>query len=146
MPRFENAEAAFDVPNDWDDKTVVAFSAKAKPNTIVPNAVLTRDSLKAGENCDAFVNRMIVEMAKGLGGFTLLSKEPRKLGDIDGFIIEYTWRGSAGKVVLQRLVVAVTNGKDVIGLNVTCAETDAKKYAPITDRILASFKPKRATG
>lgn len=140
MARYQGADATFDVPNDWEDKSIVAFSAPPKPSTLVPNVVLTKDKLKPNESLEQYVDRTIVEMAKQLAAFKLLSKEERALGPERGLEIQFTWNGSAGKTVVQRIVMALGPGKTVVGLNVTCDQNDAKKLEPISDRIVQSLR------
>ncbi len=141
MPRYTSADAAFDVPVDWEDKTVVAFSApNPKPGTMAPNVVLTRDKMKPDESLDAYSDRMVVDMVKNLPGFKLIAKEPRDVGELKGVEVRFTWVGSGGKPVFQRMVVARTTGRSILGLNLTCAEADSKKLEPIAERIFASLK------
>ena len=51
MPRYEHPDVSFDVPRDWEDRSVAAFSAPLSPGKKSgPNVVLTRDKLEPGEN------------------------------------------------------------------------------------------------
>ena len=140
MARYQGADASFDVPNDWDDKSIVAFSAPAKPNTLVPNVVLTKDKMKADESLDQYVDRTIVDMARQLAAFKLIAKDERDVAGARGLELKFSWNGSAGRTVIQRIVMAAGAGRTVVGLNVTCDQNDAKKLEPISDRIVASFK------
>ncbi len=145
MARYQGADATFDVPNDWEDKSIVAFSAPAKPSTLVPNVVLTKDKLKANESLEQYVDRTIVDMARQLAAFKLVSKEEQPLGSERGIEIRFTWNGSAGKTVSQRILMALGPGKTVVGLNVTCDQNDAKKLEPISDRIMQSLRVNLST-
>jgi len=140
MARYQGVDASFDVPNDWEDKSVVAFSAPPKANTIVPNAVLTRDKLRNAETLDAYCDRTIVDMVKNLAGFKLIDKGPRQVGGTPAVEIKFSWQGSGGKSIVQHMVIAPLGGTAVIGLNMTCDQADAKRLEPIADRIFASFK------
>lgn len=140
MARYQGVDLSFDVPNDWDDKSIVAFSAPAKPGTIVPNVVLTRDKTKPNETLDAYCDRTIVDMAKNLGGFALTSREPRQVGQTPGVEIVFSWNGSSGKQVVQHMLIVVTGPNAVAGLNLTCDQADAKRLSAVSDRIFSSFK------
>lgn len=140
MARYQGTDASFDVPNDWEDKTIVAFSAPAKPNTLVPNVVLTKDKLKPEETIEQYTDRTIVDMARQLAAFKLIGKEARDVGDHRGFEIRFSWNGSANKTVIQRILMVSGTGRTVLGLNVTCAQNDLKSIEPLADRILSSFR------
>jgi hypothetical protein len=139
MARYQGADLSFDVPNDWDDKSIVAFSAPAKPGTIVPNITLTRDKMKPEETLDAYCDRTIVDMVKNLAAFKLIGKEARKVGESPAVEIIFAWNGTSGKQVQQQMLIVSTGGKAVVGLNLTCDSNDAKKLQPIAERIFSSF-------
>jgi hypothetical protein len=140
MARYQAADVSFDVPTDWQDKTVVAFAAPSKPGVLAPNVVLTRDTMKPDETLDAYGDRMIVDLVKNLAGFRLLAKEPRDVGVVRGIEIRFSWTGSSGKPITQHMVIAKTGARSILGLNMTCAESEAKKLEPIVSRIFASLE------
>lgn len=140
MARYQGADLSFDVPNDWEDKSIVAFSAPAKPGAIVPNVTLTRDKMKPEETLDAYCDRTVVDMVKNLGGFQLIAKDARDLSGHKAVEIIFSWHGTGGKKVYQHMVIAGTGGKAVVGLNLTCDNADAKKLEAIAERIFNSFK------
>jgi hypothetical protein len=140
MARYQGPDATFDVPTDWDDKSIVAFSAPSKPNAVVPNVVFTKDKLKPDESLEQYVDRTIVDMAKQLSQFKLLARSPRDISGISGFELKFTWQGSGGKTVLQRIVMVPLSKRRIAGLNVTCDRTDEKKVEAVAERILASFR------
>lgn len=140
MNRYRGADLSFDVPTDWEDKSVVAFSAPAKPGAIVPNVVLSHDKLKPKETLDAYCDRTIVDMVKNLANFKLRNKEPRSAGDKEVVYIELSWSGSSGKTVVQRMWIFEVAEGAVAGLNVTCDLVDDKRIGPIADRIFDSLE------
>ena len=140
MARYQGSDVAFDVQNDWDDKTVVAFSAPPKPGAIAPNVVLTRDKLKPDEKLEQYCDRTIVDMVKNLAAFQLLGKDARDVDGTPAFEIRFTWSGSAGKTVLQRMLIAQTSPRGVLGVNFTCDSAEQKRLEPIADRVFASLK------
>lgn len=140
MARFQVPDLCFDVPNDWEDKSIVAFSAPAKPGAIVPNVTLTRDKMKPEETLDAYCDRTVVDMVKNLGAFQLIAKDARDLGGQKAVEIIFSWNGTGGKKVYQHMVIASPGGKAVVGLNLTCDHADARKLEAVAERIFASFK------
>ena len=140
MARYQGADASFDVPSDWEDKSIVAFSAPRKPGAIVPNVVMTKDKMKADEKLEQYVDRTIVDMASQLAGFALIAKDRREIEGALAIEVRYSWSGSGGRTLVQRILMVEGVGKKIVGLNVTCDRAEAKKVEPIADRIIASFR------
>ena len=50
MPRHHDALVSFDVPRDWDDRTIIAYRAPVEGEGRAPNLVMTRDRLGEDED------------------------------------------------------------------------------------------------
>jgi hypothetical protein len=136
--RYEGQDLAFDLPRDWEDKTVVAFSAPGKVG-LAPNVVVTRDALADGETLAAYADRQLVELAKRLDAFDLHQRRDLNLGGHAAIELSFGWQGQVAALE-QRLVMAANRARKVITLTTTTAKADAKKNDPIFDRILLSVR------
>jgi hypothetical protein len=136
--RHEGKDVAFDVPRDWEDKTVVAFSAPGRAG-VAPNVVVTRDALGEGETLRAYADRQLVELAKRLDGFDLHERRDLNLGGHAAIELAFGWQGQT-TALEQRLVMAANRARQVVTLTTTTAKADAKKNDPIFDRILLSVR------
>src|SRR6478672_4215595 len=105
MPRYEHADVSFDVPRDWEDRTVVAFAVPAQPGQpSASNVVVTRDTLRAGEAIAGYADRQLAELAKRLDAFQLLYRKEVAVGGLPGAELRFLWRGRAGELD-QRLMM-----------------------------------------
>src|SRR5205085_8822034 len=101
-------DISFDVPRDWDDRSVAAFSAPLPAGkTSGPNVVLTRDKLQPGENLASYADRNLVELAQRLDKFTLQKRSDITVSDLPAIELRFTWKGGGG-LVDQRLVMLAT--------------------------------------
>lgn len=140
MPRFEHTDASFDVPRDWEDRSVVAFAAPVKPGQpAATNLVMTRDQLAPGEDIVRYGDRQLVELAKRLEGFQLQSRQEISIGGHPALELRFDWRGQLGPLE-QRLVVVGARKPTVLSFTATMAKGEAARLNPIFDRIFASVK------
>src|SRR5688500_15798289 len=138
--RYESREVSFDVPRDWDDKTIVAYSAPLQAGQqVTSNVVLTRDNLAGNDTLAIYSDKQIVELAKRLPGFELESRSDVTVSDLPGVELRFSWRGTLGIVVQQRIVM-VAQKKKVFNLTATAPKGEMSKLEAIYDRIFSSLK------
>jgi hypothetical protein len=140
MSRYESRDVTFDVPRHWDDRTLVAFAAPAKPGqATAPNVVMTRDTLGPEETIQSYADKQLAELSKRLEGFELDERKELTFGGQPGVEFRFTWQGSAGKLE-QRLAMAIGRRRTVFCFNATMAKADADQMNPLFDRILSTIR------
>jgi hypothetical protein len=140
MPRYEHPDISFDVPPDWEDRSVAAFSAPIAPGQKTgPNVVLTRDKLLPGEDIGAYADRQLAELARRLDKYDLRKREEITFGGLPAVEARFSWKGGGGPVD-QRLVMCVTGERLVLSLTSTAPRGTGPEVDPIMDRVLASVK------
>ncbi|HEY5240067.1 MAG TPA: DcrB-related protein [Polyangiaceae bacterium] len=139
MTQHEAKDLVFEVPDGWEDRSVVAYAApssRANPNA--PNIVVTRDKLGEGEDAVKYANRQIGGLAKQLTGFRLQEQRDVVLGGVPAKELVFQWLGSRGRIV-QRLAM-IPQGSRMINVTTTAPAADAAKVEPVFERILSSMR------
>jgi len=140
MSRYENRDVTFDVPRHWEDRTLVAFAAPAKPGQATsPNVVMTRDTLGAEETIQSYADKQLAELSKRLEAFELDERKETTFGGQPGVELRFTWQGSVGKLE-QRLAMALGKRRTVFCFNATMAKADADQMNPLFDRIMSTIR------
>jgi hypothetical protein len=140
MPRYEHPDVSFDVPRDWEDRSVAAFSAPVAPGkTSGPNVVLTRDKLEPGENLAGYADRNLVELAQRLDRFTLQKRSDITVSELPAIELRFTWKGGGG-LVDQRLVMCATGKRLVLSITSTAPRSAGVDMEAIMNRVLATVK------
>jgi hypothetical protein len=150
MPRYQNADLNFEVPADWQDRTIVAFAAPAKPGrALAPNLVLTRDPAGDKESVASYADRQLVEFAKRLEDFDLRDRRERTLGGLPAVEFEFTWHNTLG-VLQQRQVCVLLGKRTVLNFTLSALQEDFPGLEPAFNTILAGVRfpevPERAAG
>ncbi len=140
MPRYEHADISFDVPRDWEDRSVAAFSAPLPPGKKSgPNVVVTRDKLEPGENLASYADRSLVELAQRLDKFALQKRSDVTVSGLPAIELRFTWKGATG-LVDQRLVMCATGKRLVLNITSTAPRAAGIDMEGIMNRVLASVK------
>jgi hypothetical protein len=140
MPRHDQKDVSFDVPRHWEDKTLVAFAAPARPGQrSTASLVMTRDALLDREDLREYGDRQLAELAQKLDGFELVKKEDTTLGGFKAIVLRFMAKASSGPIV-QRLVVVEGRRRAVFCFTATTAKTDFEQNDPLFDRILSSVR------
>jgi hypothetical protein len=146
MPRFEHPDVSFEVPRDWEDRSVAAFSAPLPPGKKAgPNVVLTRDKLEPGENLASYADRNLVELAQRLDKFSLQKRSDVTVSGLPAIELRFTWKGATG-LVDQRLVMCATGKRLVLSITSTVPRAYGIDMEATMNRILASVQIPGARG
>jgi hypothetical protein len=131
---------SFEVPRDWDDRSVAAFAAPVPAGKKVgPTVVLTRDKLQPGENLAAYADRNLVELAQRLEKFTLQKRLDITVSELPAIELRFAWKGTGG-LVDQRLVMCATGKRLVLSITSTAPRAAGFDMETTMNRVLASVR------
>src|SRR4051794_20442482 len=119
MPRHAQGNLSFDVPRHWEDKTIVAFSAPARPSqSTSASFVMTRDTLADSDTLASYADHQLAELSRRVDGFELVEKRESAIAGARAFSLRFTSKALAGPLV-QRLVVIEDKRRAVVCLTAT---------------------------
>jgi hypothetical protein len=140
VAKYNGHDVRFYVPDGWKDRTITAFAAPLKPKqTVAPNIVLTRDSFPEKEPTSTYADKQIVELAKRLEQFTLLSRREDIIGGLKAVELLFTWHGGNGTLKQEQVFVATGKGT-VLTFVATALVTDFDEMEPVFQSILDSVR------
>lgn len=145
MPQQGYKNITIDVPQEWQDKTVLAFAAPPRAGKVAqPNVVVTRDSLPVGQSIRTYGAKQLAELAKALREFELLDSREVNVGGLAGVEYRFTWEGDAGPI-FQRMLLAPLQDT-VVTVTASAPKAEATTSAEVFDKILASVSFGPAAG
>jgi hypothetical protein len=141
MPRYEHPDVSFEVPRDWEDRSVAAFAAPVPAGKKVgPTIVLTRDKLEPGENLASYADRNLVELAQRLEKFTLQKRSDVTVSELPAIELRFAWRGAGGGLIDQRLVMCATGKRLVLSITSTAPRAAGVDMEATMNRVLSTLK------
>lgn len=140
MPRHHQGNVSFEVPRHWEDRTIVAFSAPARPGqSTAASFVMTRDALGASDTLASYADRQLAELSKRVDGFELVERRDLQVSGAPAVALRFTSKALAGPLV-QRLVVIEDRRRAVVCITATAPRADAAQMEPLFDRMIAGVR------
>lgn len=106
MAGYRSDQVAFEAPESWEDKTIVAFAAPPTPGKFSPNVVMTKEALKSGESLRSYADRQIMELARRLEGFDLIESGERTVGGLNALEYRFSWTSEHAELHQHTVMVA----------------------------------------
>ena len=123
--RYSDATIQFDVPDHWQDKTIIGFSAPRTSSKLPTDAiVVTREKPEPGDTLATYANRQLVAHARTLSGFTLLGNRPTTLGGQPAFELAFTWVVEGNGTILHQRQFIIERGQTMLSVMVAALEAD----------------------
>ena len=138
MSRHTDSLVSFDVPRDWDDKTIIAYTAPVVEGAkTTANLVMTRDHLRDDEDLFGYADRHVDELSKRLRGFALIGSEETEVGGRPAMGVAFS-STTQGNSLTQRLMIVLLPDRVVASFTLTSPQRDVGQLAPLFDRIMES--------
>lgn len=143
MPRHQDKDASFETPQNWVDKTIVAYAAPSeKPRDPAPNFVMTREAIREGDSLRSHADRQLLELGRHLKDFDLLESKETQLGGQPAVFLRYTWMGHYGRLEQTVSIVErfMEQGRMATAFTTTAPAQDAAKARPLFDEMLRTVR------
>lgn len=139
MARHTHKDLSFEVPDHWQDQTVVAYgSPPVKGKPAQPNVVITRDKLQDGQSIRTYSTKQVASIANSLPEFELEESRDINVAGLPAVEVRFTWEGEAGLLAQRQIMVAYR--ENVYNITLTCLKTGLGDANPIFEKIVASFQ------
>jgi hypothetical protein len=139
---YEDKDIALEVPDHWDDRSVIAFSAPTTDSKtpIMPNVVVTREKPKPGETLDEYANRQLVTNAKTVNQFKLVKHVRTTVGGQPAVEIGFEWHHEVLGVSLRQRHIIVQRGPRMLSIVMTATDSDDPASDKELEAILATVR------
>jgi hypothetical protein len=136
---YEDQILSFETPSDWNDRSLVTFSAPAAASPLAPNIVMTKDRITPRfADVESYADHQLVQLARQLEGLDLEERARTRISGCDAVALRFSWKGPAG-LVAQRLVM-VQHGHTIVSFALTSMKGDAEDQAPLFAQIVATIR------
>lgn len=139
MTRHHDDLVRFDVPRDWEDRTIVAYRAPRTGDGPTPNVVVTRDRMIGSDDLATYAERHLRSLAGEVEGFQLKNTADVKVDGHDGVLVGFTSR-SGDRVLAQRMTLVALPDGQVITITMTAAQDELAQLGPLFERIQSSLR------
>lgn len=109
---------SFQVPDDWMDRSMIAWSAPADNDSpLAPNIMIAYDRPKSGETVGAYVNRQLQDLSTRAQGFQLELRRDVMLAGRQAVEIMFQWNSGNGIIKQRQLYSGLPDGRCISIVN-----------------------------
>lgn len=138
MPRFDNRDLAFDAPDGWEDRSVVAFEAPKLPGIpFATNVTLMRVETKP-MTLATFATQQVANLASALPKFELASQRNVTFAGMPAIELLYHWQPPDGGIT-QRITVFQRGGK-IWSFTASCIRGAFEQNVALFDKIASTIQ------
>lgn len=140
MTHYQDDSIEFDVPRDWSERTIVAYTAAARSDQdSAPNLVMTRQELAPEDTLLSYAERHVDQLAERMDVFDVIDFRECVIGGRPAVSLRVFTESTTGSFA-QVLSMIELPGRIVASLTLTTPEADAVSMEPLFDRILSTVK------
>jgi hypothetical protein len=141
MTDFLFNEGALELPEGWEDRSVLALSFPAGSKKPEASFAITRDAAAAGQpTLAAYVDRQMVDLGRSLTRFDLVERAREMLDGEPAERLEFTWRSPDGATVRQRQTIVRLENGWALTLTCTTQESRFAQYQPAFEKLIRTFR------
>jgi hypothetical protein len=140
MSRYEGKELSFEIPDGWQDRSIVAFSSPIAPDKVIGlNVVATRDELQAGDTLNAYATRVAAGLSQSYENLSILERKDRREGPLAIIELLFRFDGDNGPT-FQHMAIVMGQPPRVWVLTGTAPESESREIKPVMEKVLATLR------
>jgi len=124
MGQHESKDFTFDVPDEWSDRSVIAYAAPVEGTTQSSLIVaVTHELPSPGETLKTFAARQVTDLGRKLKDFALKDTRAGLVSGSPAVMLEYTW--TAPNTALAQVIAMVEHQHKFLVFTFTMPIADA---------------------
>lgn len=136
--RYQTGNFSLEVPDDWQDRSIISFTASVAPSEFAPNVVVTREAIDARMSVEEYANRQFDLTQAEVQGLKIIERKNTTVGHLPA--VQIVQKIAAHGLNLQQLQTFILI--DEIIVIVTCTSTAAafNQHLPRFQKIVESCR------
>lgn len=139
--QFEGNNFALNVPDDWQDRSVISFVAKVAPNEFAPNIVITSEPVNDDVSIEDYAKRQFSVTQAEVEGLTILEQNNIEIGGRPA--VQIVQKIAAHGLNLQQLQTFLLAESQIFIVTCTATSTTFEQHLPNFGKVIESFRLKQ---
>ena len=136
MSRQAHRELSFEVPDDWEDKSISAFAPHHQEGKLGTSVTITREPNAGSRSLRAHVAQQLATVSRALADFDLRETRDATVGGLPAVISDFSFSGETGAIAQRYVLVQFKQW--IYSITYTMPKGDIEKSLPAFERVLAS--------
>lgn len=136
--QYQSNKFALEIPDDWQDRSIVSFSAAVAPHEFAPNVVITREIIDAETSLEDYTQRQFAVTQAEVQGLQIVDRRQTTLGGRAA--VQVVQKISAHGLVLRQLQTFILGDEEIYIVTCTATESSFEQYLPRFQKIAGTFQ------
>lgn len=136
--RYQTGNFSLDVPEDWQDRSIISFVAETSPSEFAPNVVITREQIDEETSVEDYANRQFSITQAEVQGLKIIERRNTFINNSPAVQIVQTI--SAHGLNLQQLQTFVLAEAEIFIITCTTTAAAFQQNLPRFTQIAESFR------
>lgn len=119
--QYKTGNFTLDIPDDWQDRSILSFVATVSPNEFAPNVVVTKEFVEPETSVEDYANKQFAVTQSEVEGLKIVDQQNIDIGGEPA--VQVVQKISAHGLNLQQLQTFILS--DAVIYIVTCTATAA---------------------
>ena len=139
--QFQGNNFALNVPDDWQDRSVISFVAAVAPNEFAPNVVITREPIDEDASVEDYANRQFAVTQAEVAGLKIIEQNNLTVGGKPA--VQIIQKIAAHGLSLQQLQTFVLSEEEMFIITCTASGASFDQHLPRFKKLIESFQIRR---
>lgn len=135
---FQGGNYALEVPNDWQDRSIITFVATVAPNEFAPNVVVTREPIDPEASVEDYAARQFAVTQAEVQGLSIVEQTNTTVGGKPA--VQIVQKIEAHGLVLQQLQTFVLGNEEIYIITCTATGASFQRHLPQFKKTVESFR------
>lgn len=136
--KFQGGNFALDVPDDWQDRSIISFVATVAPTEFAPNTVITREPIDADASVEDYANRQFAVTQAEVEGLKIVEQNNTTVGGKPA--VQINQKIAAHGLNLQQLQTFILGDEEIFIVTCTATAASFEQHLPRFQKIVESFR------
>lgn len=136
--RYQTGNFSLEVPDDWQDRSIISFTASVSPNEFAPNVVITREAIDVRMSVEEYANQQFDLTQAEVQGLKIVERNNTSVGGLPA--VQIVQKIAAHGLNLQQLQTFILTDDVIIIVTCTSTEASFSRNLPGFNKIVESCK------
>lgn len=136
--QYQSNRFALEIPDDWQDRSIVSFSATVAPNEFAPNVVVTREIIDAETSIEEYTHQQFDITQAEVQGLKIIDRRQTSIGGRAA--VQIIQKISAHGLTLQQLQTFILGEEEIYIITCTATESSFEQFLPRFQKIAQTFQ------
>lgn len=136
--KFHGGNFALEIPDDWQNRSVISFVAKVAPTEFAPNVVITREFVDEDTSIEEYASRQFAVTQAEVEGLQIIEQRNTAVGGKPA--VQLIQKIAAHGLKLEQLQTFILTDVEILIITCTSTAANFEQHLPKFAKIIQSFR------